>query len=179
MLKKVNDLKVACRNEDCVWHGKLGGYLAHSCPSPVSDVLDISMLQFLLMFDERNEVKIAAFECITRRVFNARRTSVNENYLSMVYLYSIRLNDVIEVQGQCLDVMLEAVRISNGGNLVLCCCEGVIERLKELCTIPYLAVKALLLRKCLERGVEAMNETDEALNDALGFLVRTRTKVIQ
>lgn len=170
VLRKVNDLKVACRKNDCVWHGKLGAYPDHSCPSPVSDGEDVGKLQFLLLFDERDEVKIAAFENIGRRVFNARRTAVNENFLSMLYLYSIRLNDLLEVQRICLDVLLEVIGMREGVDMLLNSCEGVTERMCTLSTVACLRSRAVNIVQAVERW----HEPGEKVESAVGFLARAR-----
>ena len=170
ILRKVNDLKVVCRKSNCVWIGKMGAYAAHSCPSPVSDGHEVGLLQFLLMFDERNEVKIAAIETIAGKVLNARRTTVNEIYLGMLYEYSIRLNDVLEVQNVCLDVLVEAITMTHGVQLVEGICEGVTERMCELSTIPCLESRARMVLQYVDPD-HVPGETSES---ALGFLVSPR-----
>lgn len=152
MLKSVNDLKVACRQKDCVWHGKLGAYVGHSCPCPVSDCDDVGFLQFLLLFDERPEVKIAAFETVARRVFNARRTTINENYLSMMYQYSVRLSDIVHIQNVCLDVLVEVVQILHGVDFVVRNCEFVKERMNVLRAVPCMERRAVLVLQRIEQG---------------------------
>lgn len=163
VLKAVNDLKVACRKNNCVWHGKLGAYIGHSCPSPVSDGSDVGQLQFLLLFDERTAVKIAAFETVARRVFNARRTAVNETYLCMLYLYSLRLNDVIRIQSVCLDVLVEVVQMLHGVELVMCSCECVKERMNALRSVPCLERRALMVLQRIEHGNAPIEAFDAAL----------------
>ena len=169
MLKTVNDLKVACRKNNCVWHGKLGAYPGHSCPSPVCDGDDVGLLQFLLLFDERIEVKIAAFETVARRVFNARRTAVNETYLCMLYLYSVRLKDVLRIQSVCLDVLVEVAQMLHGVELVMCSCECVKERMNVLLTVPCMERRAIMVLERIENGhvpAEAFNAALEVLATA-------------
>lgn len=163
IIRKVNDLKVVCRKSNCVWIGKMGAYAAHSCPSPVSVGHEVGLLQFLLMFDERNEVKIATIETIAGRVFNARRTAINEIYLGMLYEYSIRLNDVVEVQNVCLDVLVEVITMTHGVELVEGSCEGVKRRMCELSTVPCFESRARMVLRYVDPGYVPSETLDSAL----------------
>ena len=174
VLKYVDDLDVACRKSGCAWYGKLGAYPTHSCPSPVSDAEDVDHLQFILIFDERKEVKIAVLEVLSRRVFNPRMTAVNENYLSMLCLYAKKFKDIVEIQSVCLDVLVEVLGKLNGVELVVRSCEGVKEWLSTLRGEPWLENRAMMVVQCIERAYVPVETLEGAVKTFEMWWERTK-----
>ena len=142
-------LEVACRMGHCVWHGKLGAYRLHSCPSPVSPDDNVLMWQRLMLFDERLDVKIDAFRMLACRVFRRARGAVNERYLSMLYMYSVHLDEVDEIQHICIQVLNRVLSLDSGVLRLQSCCDGLLDRLVVLFGRPDLREDVLRVARSL------------------------------